>query len=88
MCLTLWVQVTVGLMKSNKQANYANIYSKAAFYVSKLMLTLFSPFDIKCKEVKGFVRYIFTSLFRASKREYLLNKEKCFLFHLESPFRS
>ena len=88
MCLTLWVQVTVGLMKSNKQTNYTNIYSKATFYVSKLILTLFSPSDIKCKEVKGFVRYIFTSLFYASKKEHLLNKEKCFLFHLESSFRS
>ena len=33
MCLTSWVQVTVGLMKSNKQTNYTNIYSKATFYV-------------------------------------------------------
>ena len=38
--------------------------------------------------VKGFVCYTFTSLFSPSKREYLWNKEKCFLFHFESSFRS
>ena len=38
--------------------------------------------------VKGSVRYIFTSLFCMSKREDLWNKEKCFLFHFESSFRS
>ena len=32
------------------------------------------------------VRYIFT--FFMSKREHLWNKEKCFLFHVESSFRS
>ena len=38
--------------------------------------------------LKGCVRYIFASLFYMSKREHLWNKEKCFLFHLESSFRS
>ena len=39
-------------------------------------------------DFKGSVRYIFTSLFCMSKREGLWNKEKCFLFHFESSFRS
>ena len=33
---------------------------------------------------KGCGRYIFASLFCMSKREYLRNKEKWFLFHFES----
>ena len=38
--------------------------------------------------VKGCVRYIFTGLFCISKREHLRNKEKCFSFHFDCPFRS
>ena len=37
-------------------------------------------------QLKGFVRYIFASLFCMSKREDLWSKEKCFLFHFESSF--
>ena len=39
-------------------------------------------------KVKVCVRYIFASLFGISRREHLWNKEKCFLFHFESSFRS
>ena len=46
-----------------------------------------SYFDI-VQVFKGCVCYIFTSLFCKSKREDLWNKKKCFLFHLESSFRS
>ena len=38
--------------------------------------------------IKGCVLYIFTSAFFMSKRKDLWNKEKCFLFHFESSFRS
>ena len=37
---------------------------------------------------KGCVCYIFASLFFKSKGEHLGNKEKCFLFHFKSSFRS
>ena len=37
---------------------------------------------------KSCVLYIFNSLFFVSKRKHLWNKEECFLFHLESSFRS
>ena len=37
---------------------------------------------------KGCACHIFASLFFMSKREHLWNKEKCFLFHFESSFRS
>ena len=37
-------------------------------------------------QLKGCVRYIFTSLFCMSKTEHLWNKEKCLLFHFESSF--
>ena len=37
---------------------------------------------------KGFASYIFTTSFFKSKREHLSNKEKCFLFHFKSSFRS
>ena len=37
---------------------------------------------------KGWVCYVFASLFCMSKREHFRNKEKCFLFHFESSFRS
>ena len=37
---------------------------------------------------KGCVCYIFASLFCLPKREDLWNKEKCFLFHFGSSFRS
>ena len=39
-------------------------------------------------KVKGCVRYIFASLFFKSKGGHLWNKEKCFLFHSKSSFRS
>ena len=39
-------------------------------------------------ELKGCVCYIFASLFCLPKREYLWNKEKCFLFYFESSFPS
>ena len=38
--------------------------------------------------LKIYVHYIFDSLFFKSKREHLSNKEKCFLFHFKSSFRS
>ena len=38
--------------------------------------------------LKGCVRYIFANLFCISKGEHFRNKEKCFLFHLESSSRS
>ena len=40
------------------------------------------------EEVKGCVRYIFAGLFFKSKGQHLENKEKCFLFHFKSSFRS
>ena len=38
--------------------------------------------------LKGYVRYIFASLFFKSKVEHLGNKEICFLFHFKSSFCS
>ena len=47
------------------------------------------PESLKPAQIfEGYVRYIFTTLLFASKREHLRNKEKCFLFHFESSFRS
>ena len=43
---------------------------------------------LKSKIFKVCVCYSFVSLFFMPKREHLWNKEECFLFHLESPFRS
>ena len=37
---------------------------------------------------EGFTQYIFAILFCMSKRVFCWNKEKCFLFHFENPFRS
>ena len=37
---------------------------------------------------KGGVRYIFASLLSKSKGEHSWNKEKCFLFHFKTSFRS
>ena len=37
---------------------------------------------------KGCVRYIFATLFCMSKREHLWQKQKLFLFHFDSSFRS
>ena len=44
-----------------------------------------NPCDFFSKSLK-IVCYIFASLFSMYKREHLWNKEKCFLFHLESSF--
>ena len=49
---------------------------------------VFTGFSSNAAKFKGCVRYIFASLFFMSKREHLWNKEECFLFHLESSFRS
>ena len=52
-----------------------------------------SPFwklssNFRCSLFIGCVRYIFASLFYISNREHLQNKEKWFLFHFESSYRS
>ena len=39
-------------------------------------------------DTKGSIHYIFPSLFNKSKGKHLWNKDKCFLFHFESSFRS
>ena len=48
--------------------------------------------DFSCRPfpniLKGCVRYIFANLFFKSKRGHLSNKEKYFLFHFKSSFRS
>ena len=44
--------------------------------------------DFCYRKVKGYIHYIFASLFFMSKREHLWNKEECFSFHLESSFHS
>ena len=50
---------------------------------------LFNSFFVRqCTVIKGCVRYAFASFFFKSKKEHLRNKEKCFLFHFKSSFRS
>ena len=66
------------------------------FLISKLLMILSISFILmnssgSSLDFKGCVRYIFASLFFMSRehlREHLWNKEECFLFHLESSFRS
>ena len=43
---------------------------------------------IQSTYVKSCVPYIFASLFFKSKRKYMWNKEKCFLFHFKGFLRS
>ena len=61
-------------------------------YYIQLFFTLCScgyvHFFIPLLPVKGCVCYIFASLFCMSKREHLWKKEKSFLFHFKSSFRS
>ena len=52
------------------------------------ILIAFDDIIFSNKKIKGYVRYIFANLFFTSKREHLQNKEKYFLFHFESSFRS
>ena len=61
-----------------------------ALYKNKKLpsATLFSKLNIKSESIKDCVRYIFTSLFCMFKWEDLWGKEKWFLFHFESSFRS
>ena len=47
-----------------------------------------TPCSKQARYLKGCVRYIFTSLFCMPKRKDLWNKEKKFLFHFKSSFRS
>ena len=66
-----------------KRQNQKYTIDRRAFW------TLQCPVSTRRSHIlKGCVRYIFTSLFFISKREHLWNKEKCFLFHFESSFRS
>ena len=55
--------------------------------VTKFCQVAFDIIVVSLHIFKDFVHYIFASLFM-SKREHLWNKEKCFLFHFESSFRS
>ena len=66
----IWCQHTPNFSSSTNL-----IISKNELCQTDLILTL-----------KRCVRYIFTSLLCTSKRERLLNKYKCFLFHFESSF--
>ena len=52
------------------------------------MNTVISMYFFSDVSIKDHVRYIFASLFYKSEREHLSDKEKCFLFHFESYFRS
>ena len=54
------------------------------FYAFKGISLLVLSSEKKSTCFKGYVRYIFASLFYWSKREHFRNKEKCFLFHFES----
>ena len=54
------------------------------FYAFKGITLLVLSSEKKNTCFKGYVRYIFASLFYWSKREHFRNKEKCFLFHFES----
>ena len=54
----------------------------------KIKFSISDFFSICDKVLKGFVRYIFASLFFMSKREDFRNKEKYFLFHFVNSFCS
>ena len=58
------------------------------FQRSSLSLTHLWDSETHSLCFKGCVRYIIPSLFFMSKKEHLWNKEKYFLFHFESSFRS
>ena len=69
MYLTLWIQVTLSLKKSNSCVPLLNtiiIYSKTKIYVKKLISTPFNPFDIKCKELN--TKNLWKCIFRASRK--------------------
>ena len=57
-------------------------------YVFNTLSNIYDDGTFFLETVKGCVRQIFASLFCKFKREHLWNKEKCFLFHIESSFRS
>ena len=57
------------------------MYSKAATYVSELILTPFSPFDIKYR--KRNAKNLRKCIFRASKRVSFSNFPKVALDHVE-----
>ena len=85
---SLWIRTT---HKPSKVPIGKNFFPSAYVTVTACFdkCFLFHPITGRhCFFFKGCVRYIFASLFFMSKREHLWNKEECFLFHLESSFRS
>ena len=78
-----WKQIKseLQLLKSTSNYKFANDISDYIF--DGRLFHIFGP-----KDLKDCVHYIFASLFFMFKREHLWNKEKCFLFHLESSFCS
>ena len=55
--------------------------------IIKFSIVLWTSFG-QWSDIKVCVCYIFASLFCMSKREHWINKEKWFLFHFQSSFRS
>ena len=70
-------------------SNNRHTRSQSDFSVPQVNTVYFGQNSIKVfRTFKGCTRDIFASLFCVSKREYLSNKEKYFLFHFENSFCS
>ena len=69
--------------------NLCSSFNEVHLFIRSFSLYInFSFIDIKSVFFKGCVCYIFFSLLCMSKREYLWNREKCFLFHFKISFYS
>ena len=68
--------------------NEKSVKREATYYRTILQSISFKSHFQYPLSIKGCVRYIFASLFCMSKREYLWNKENCFLSNFESSFHS
>ena len=69
--------------------NLCSSFNEVHLFIRSFSLYInFSFIDIKSVFFKGCVCYIFFSLLCMSKREYLWNREKCFLFHFKISFHS
>ena len=72
-------------MKSEKQGRATLSFPEYWWWKSQqIKNTKFLTMILEMLLFKDCARYIFASLFCMSKREYLQNKEKSFLFHFES----
>ena len=88
--LSIWSKIEKSCSVTDKYVNFIIETRSQSINIDKIRheTQMDNTLNLIIKPLKGCAHYIFASLFFNSKRGHLWNKEKWFLFHLESSFHS